>query len=157
MNNILVFLKMLKAKTKHESASLKRNKVSRTLKKRSHQQTDATQKKSKGKLRQCLFTFGECFGSVYEFDSCFSVKVKKSLKHTSQSSKPAVSPTNNSETMTAFEYYVQCRAKNEELRKKRISSRMRGPISKKRMRALHALKSRTKRSSKTRLNLCHVY
>ncbi|KAG4078310.1 hypothetical protein HA402_013020 [Bradysia odoriphaga] len=46
--------------------------------------------------------------------------------------------------MTAYEYYVQCRAKNEELRKKRISSQMRGPISKKRMRALHALKSRIK-------------
>ncbi len=44
--------------------------------------------------------------------------------------------------MTAYEYYIQCRQDSEELRKKRISSQMRGPISKKRMRALHALKMR---------------
>lgn len=78
----------------------------------------------------------------------------KKHRNTLESSKQIEPEANDLQTETAYEYYAQCRAKNEELRKKRIASQMRGPISKKRLKALHVLKTRTKTSRKILVMNC---
>lgn len=82
---------------------------------------------------------------LFTKENSFSLAKKNRIHTTDSAKQPERSvpcTVDDMQSMTAYEYYVQCRAKSEEVRRKRLSRKMRGPISKKRMRALHALTTR---------------
>lgn len=138
-NVILIIYKMLKVKSKREPSNIKRNKsIGKKTKKRLPHRVDPTSMKSRG--IKCLY-FEKKNPFCLHLRIQFSVKGKKHRIQSPDPVKQSDSCTDQAmQSMTAYEYYVQCRKNTEELRNKQIDSQMRGPISKKRMKALQALK-----------------
>lgn len=125
-------------KSKREAASSKRNK---SVGKKTKTRVDATKLKSKG--------IGGTFRAFFRLFTFKNSKVLGKAKHrihrsgttSKQTESATTNGTNGLQSMTAYEYYVQCRANSEEvLSNSQIDNMMRGPYSRKRMKALRAIK-----------------